>query len=244
MRIVALDTETTGTEFDKGDRVIEIGCVEIVNRRLSGREFHCLLNPDGREIAAGAFAVHGIGSEELEDKPLFAEKEAEFIDFVEGAGLIIHNAPFDVGFIDRELSLTPSPRSSLEAICEITDTMLMAKAMHPGGYSLDKLCKRYEIDASAREKHGALLDSRLLAQVYLAMTGGQISLSLGEESRSRQSGQARKHASPGQAPPLATRNPTEQELAAHRKMLRDIDRESKNGCLWLQVQAEQGPANG
>lgn len=238
MRVVALDTETTGLELGEGHRIIEIGCVEIINRRLTGREFHRLLNP-GREVDAQAFEVHGISDEQLRDEPGFAEVEAEFIDFVRDAEVIVHNAAFDVGFIDMELSLTPSALSQLEAACEITDTWQMAKNRHPGQRnSIDSLCKRYDIDASAREKHGALLDAQLLARVWLAMTGGQISLSLGEESRRRPAMPVANPSEPGKSRALATRKPTPEELENHRKLLQKIDKLSMNGCLWLQLEAE------
>ena len=238
MRIIALDTETTGLEPGEGHRIIEIGCVEIVNRRLTGREFHRLLNP-GREVDAQAFEVHGISDEQLRNEPGFAEVEEEFIDFVRDAELIVHNAAFDVGFIDMELSLTPSSLSQLDVVCEITDTWQMAKNRHPGQRnSIDSLCKRYDIDASAREKHGALLDAQLLAQVWLAMTGGQISLTLDEESVSRPAAQSASPSESGENRTLATRKPTSEELETHRKLLQKIDSLSPKGCLWLQLEPE------
>ncbi len=238
MRIVALDTETTGLELGEGHRIIEIGCVEIVNRRLTGREFHRLLNP-GREVDAQAFEVHGISDEQLRNEPGFAEVEAEFIDFVRDAEVIVHNAAFDVGFLDMELSQTPSPLSQLDAVCEITDTWQMAKNRHPGQRnSIDSLCKRYDIDASAREKHGALLDAQLLAQVWLAMTGGQISLTLGEESRLRPPVQAASPSESAGNRALATHKPTPEELEIHRKILQKINNLSPKGCLWLQLDPE------
>ena len=240
MRIVALDTETTGLDQSKGHRVIEIGCVEIENRRLTGREFRRLLNP-GRDVEADAFDVHGISDEDLQDKPPFAEVEAEFVEFVSGAEVIVHNAAFDVGFIDYELSLTESPLTKLESVCSITDTLQMARNRHPGQRNnIDALCKRYDIDASAREKHGALLDSQLLAQVYLAMTGGQISLMLGEKSSG--SGERRAKAlrkAEGSRAALARHEPTNEEIAAHETLLNKIDGLSENGCLWLKKDASK-----
>ncbi len=233
MRIVALDTETTGLDLSEGHRIIELGCVEIENRRLTGNEFRRLLNP-GRKVEAAAFEVHGISDEELSDKPAFAEVEGEFVEFIAGAEVIVHNAAFDVGFLDYELSLTSSPLNKLESVCAITDTLQMAKARHPGQRnSIDSLCKRYDIDASAREKHGALLDAQLLAQVYLAMTGGQISLVLGEESRvdKRPATARRKNAAPRTA--LTRYEPTNEEKAAHEALLNKIDDLSNDGCLWL-----------
>jgi DNA polymerase-3 subunit epsilon len=178
MRQVVLDTETTGLQPEQGHRVIEIGCVELVNRRLTGRTYHQYLNPE-REIDPGAIEVHGLSSEFLADKPLFADVVADFVGFVQGAELIIHNAPFDVGFLDTELSRHDPAGPQVAELCPVLDTLVLAREMHPGQRnSLDALCKRYEIDNSARELHGALLDARILAEVYLAMTGGQADLSL------------------------------------------------------------------
>lgn len=242
MRIVALDTETTGLELSEGNRIIEIGCVEIVNRRLTGREFRRLLNP-GRDVEAKAFEIHGISDEDLQDKPPFAEVEAEFVEFVSGAEVIAHNAAFDVGFLDYELSLTDSPLTKLESVCSITDTWQMAKNRHPGQRnSIDALCKRYDIDANAREKHGALLDAQLLAQVYLAMTGGQISLMLGEESSGAGERQAKVRRKPeGSRGAMARHKPTNEEITAHETLLNKIDELSDNGCLWLQMDAGKPP---
>ncbi len=242
MRIVALDTETTGLELSGGHRVIEIGCVEIENRAITGREFRRLLNPD-RAVDAAAFAVHGIGDDELEDQPRFAEVEAEFIEFVAGAELIVHNAAFDVGFLDHELARTASPLESLASVCTITDTLQMAKARHPGQRnSIDSLCKRYDIDASARTKHGALLDAQLLAQVYLAMTGGQISLLLDEAPRAEPAAAGTRRKSGGARKSIIGFAPSAAEQAAHQALLRKIDGLSDSGCLWLQLrggEAEQ-----
>ncbi|HVY53172.1 MAG TPA: DNA polymerase III subunit epsilon [Gammaproteobacteria bacterium] len=175
-RQIILDTETTGIQHEQGHRIIEIGCVELVNRRITNNRFHCYINPE-REIEAGAQAVHGITSEFLQDKPLFADVAKDFIDFVQGAELIIHNAPFDVGFLNYELQLTKQNWLPLTEYCRIFDTLALARKMHAGmRNSLDALCKRYSVDNKHREFHGALLDSYLLAQVYLAMTEGQRSL--------------------------------------------------------------------
>lgn len=172
MRQVVLDTETTGLEFSAGHKIIEIGCIELVKRRFTGRNLHLYLNPE-REIDAGALRVHGISNEFLQDKPLFADIAEQFIDFVDGAELIIHNAPFDVGFLNSELASIKHP-SSLEAHCSILDTLIMAREMHPGQRNnLDALCKRYNVNNANRQLHGALLDAEILAFVYLAMTGGQ-----------------------------------------------------------------------
>ncbi len=181
IRQVVLDTETTGLETSRGHRVIEIGCVEILNRRVSNNYWHFYLQPD-REIESGAFEVHGIGNDFLKDKPRFHEVVDNFLGYIEGAELIIHNAPFDVGFLNHELDLLDEPRPRIDDICTVMDTLVMARQKHPGQKnSLDALCKRYEIDNSARTLHGALLDAEILAEVYLIMTGGQTVLSLDEE---------------------------------------------------------------
>ena len=178
MRQIVLDTETTGLEVSQGHRIIEIGCVELVNRRVTGNDWHHYVNPE-REIDSGAFEVHGLSREFLQDKPRFEELAQDFLDYVAGAELVIHNAAFDVGFLDFELSrLQPAPAPLAER-CSVLDTLMLARQKHPGQKnSLDALCKRYEIDNSQRSLHGALLDARILADVYLAMTGGQTSLGL------------------------------------------------------------------
>ncbi len=181
MRQVVLDTETTGLDAASGHRVIEIGCVELVHRRYTDRTYHQYINPE-RRVDAGALAVHGIEERFLATQPVFADVAGAFLEFVAGAELVIHNADFDIGFINHELArLTGVPRNIRE-VCEVRDTLTMARRMHPGQRnSLDALAKRYEIDNSMRELHGALLDARILAEVYLAMTGGQVSLSLDAE---------------------------------------------------------------
>lgn len=181
MRQIVLDTETTGLEVSQGHRIIEIGCIELVNRRVTGNHWHHYINP-GREIDSGAFEVHGISTEFLQDKQRFAELAEEFRDYVAGAELVIHNAPFDIGFLNNELALLDPPLAALEETCSILDTLLLARQKHPGQKNnLDALCKRYGIDNSNRSLHGALLDARILADVYLAMTGGQTSLGLEAE---------------------------------------------------------------
>ena len=173
LRQIILDTETTGIRIEEGHRVIEIGCVEMIDRRLTGQHFHRYINPE-REVEAGALAVHGITNAFLHDKPFFHTIANELMDFISGAELIIHNAPFDLSFINNELSLTRQGWKSLTEYCHVIDTLQMARQMHVGQRnSLDALCKRYGIDNTKRELHGALLDAHLLAQVYLAMTGGQ-----------------------------------------------------------------------
>lgn len=177
MRQIVLDTETTGLNFSEGHRIIEIGCIELVNRKFTGKRFHQFINPE-REIDEGAAAVHGITQQSLNDKPIFAQIVHDFMNFISGAELIIHNAPFDVGFINHELSLLGSKKwKSLAQYCHILDTLILARQLHIGQRNnLDALCKRYGIDNSQRELHGALMDAHLLGQVYLAMTGGQGSL--------------------------------------------------------------------
>lgn len=176
MRQVVLDTETTGLYVDQGHRIIEIGCVEIIDRKITGNHYHCYINPQ-REIEAGAFTVHGITDQFLQDKPLFDHIAEELISFISGAELIIHNAPFDVGFLNYELKLIAHQCEEITKICRIVDSLALARQLHMGQRnSLDALCKRYFIDNSKRELHGALLDAHLLSRVYLAMTGGQSSL--------------------------------------------------------------------
>lgn len=181
MRQIVLDTETTGLSHEFGHRVIEIGCVELINRKLTGQHFHIYLNPE-REVDQGAFAVHGISTAFLQDKPLFKETASAFLAFIENAELIIHNAPFDVGFLNAELAHINWPKP-LEAYCTIFDTLTYAREKHPGQRNnLDALCKRYNIDNTNRQLHGALLDAEILALVYLSMTGGQTTLFAEDET--------------------------------------------------------------
>ena len=179
MRQVVLDTETTGLEHDQGHRIVEIGCVEIFDRRITQRTFHCYLNPD-RLVEGGALEVHGITDDFLKDKPRFQDIVDDFLSFIEGSELIIHNAPFDVGFLDAELArLHRVPEVKISELASVLDTVALARQLHPGQrVSLDALCKRYEVDNSNRQLHGALLDAELLADVYLLMTGGQVDLGL------------------------------------------------------------------
>ncbi len=182
LRQVFLDTETTGLEIRDGNRIIEIGCVEMIDRKLTGNNYHQYINA-GRDSEEGALNVHGITTEFLADKPKFDEITTAFLDYIKGAELIIHNAPFDLGFLNHELSLLGGAKRTIEDYCEINDSLVMARQMHPGQRnSLDALCKRYDINNEHRELHGALLDSEILADVYLAMTGGQTALLLGEDS--------------------------------------------------------------
>lgn len=227
MRQIILDTETTGLDPNQGHRIIEVAAVEMVNRRLTGNHLHRYVNPD-RDIDAGAMQVHGITPEFLQDKPRFADIAREFVDFIAGAELIIHNAPFDVGFLDMELGLLDM--APLARCCHgVTDTLAMAKALHPGQRNnLDALCKRYAVDNAARTLHGALLDCELLAAVYLALTRGQESLSIGLELSRVETGQAAARSRPAAILLRASAD----ELAAHAALLEAIAKESKGACLW------------
>jgi len=245
MRQIVLDTETTGLDPDLGHRIIEIGCVELVNRRPTGRTFHQYLNPD-RDIDKGAAEVHGITLQMLKDKPRFADLADALMTFISGAELVIHNAAFDVAFLDAELKRhagkVPAFAGRLIAAeCRVLDTLALARQMHPGQRNnLDALCKRYSIDNSHRELHGALLDSRILADVYLAMTGGQVGLALGEQT----AGQA-AHAA-GQvralvrtAVPLVVVGASAEEIKLHEGMLATIAKASKGKCLWQALDAAE-----
>jgi DNA polymerase-3 subunit epsilon len=234
MRQIFLDTETTGLEHKLGHRVIEIGGVEMCNRRLTNRHFHHYLNPD-RDIDAGALAVHGIDLEFLQDKPRFADVAEEFLDFVRGAELIIHNAPFDVGFLNAELALLDM--APIETVCHaVLDSLRLAKELHPGKRnSLDALCERYGIDDSKRTLHGALLDAELLAEVYLAMTRGQESLIM-EIGQDQPGAGETAVPTPLQGAARQTRpvlRATGPELAEHERLLASIQEESQGKCLWL-----------
>ena len=181
MRQIVLDTETTGLETSQGHRIIEIGCVEVIGRRVTDNHWHQYINPE-REVDAGAFEVHGISDEFLLDKPVFADIANDFLEYIEGAELIIHNAPFDVGFLNYELEKIEGDKPTVDSICRVLDTLVMARQKHPGQKNnLNALCKRYDIDNSQRTVHGALLDARILADVYLFMTGGQTTLGLDQD---------------------------------------------------------------
>jgi DNA polymerase III subunit epsilon len=232
MRQIILDTETTGLDATLGHRVIELAAVEVVNRRITERQFHRYINPE-RDIEAGALDVHGITGEFLSDKPKFLDVVKEFLDFVEGAELIIHNAAFDVAFLDMELAL--AGMEPISRYCRgVTDTLRMAKELHPGKRnSLDALCERYVIDNSARTLHGALLDARLLAEVYLAMTRGQDSLLIDALEPPRES--ALQAGGAGNVELIVLRA-TEEELQLHIRQLVDIDKASKGLCVWKQLE--------
>lgn len=228
-RQVVLDTETTGLEPEQGHRIIEIGCVELVDRRFTGNNFHQYLQPD-REIDAGAIEVHGITNEFLADKPHFSDLVADFIGYVRGAELIIHNAPFDVGFLNHELGLLGQPER-VDDLCAVTDTLAMARKMHPGQRnSLDALCKRYEIDNAHRELHGALLDAEILADVYLMMTGGQVALildSAGGQGDGERTTDAIRPVSQ-ERPRLSVVKANRSEIEAHERLLDRLG----GACLW------------
>ncbi len=230
MRQVVLDTETTGLDPKAGHRIIEIGCVEIIDRRVTRRYYHQYINPQ-REVDEGAMAVHGISNEFLADKPLFHQIARDFIEFIDGAELIIHNAAFDVGFINHEFNLLNQGLGTVEDLCTVVDTLLMARRKYPGaGVSLDKLCSRLGIDNSHRELHGALLDSQILADVYLAMTGGQTALSLSSGDDQNETASAIRRLDPGR-PPLRVIRASEAELAAHESRL-DALQKSAGKAIW------------
>ena len=235
MRQVVLDTETTGLEPSQGHRIIEIGCVELVDRKLTGRHYHQYINPQ-REVDAGAMEVHGITNEFLADKPMFHQIGQDFLDFIDGAELIIHNAPFDVGFIDHEFKLLKSKSpGKVTDYCSVVDSLVMARQKHPGQRnSLDALCSRYEVDNSARDLHGALLDAEILADVYLLMTGGQTNLLLaGEDTQDSTGGtDISIKRLPTKRPALKVIAATEQELAAHEQRLQEIDQASDGNNHW------------
>jgi DNA polymerase-3 subunit epsilon len=244
MRQVILDTETTGLEPEQGHRIIEIGCVELLNRRKSGRTFHRYLRPD-REVDRGAIQVHGLTNEFLAQQPRFADVVEELLEFISGAELIIHNAAFDLAFLDAELKRLPGPPRQTRNLCKVIDTLPLARQMHPGQRnSLDALCKRYFIDNSHRELHGALLDAQILLEVYLAMTGGQTALILGEESKT--SADAAFEPVAGIIRPrglLKVLRASEDELVAHERMLTTIDKSSGGKTVWKQlVLPELAPA--
>ncbi len=234
MRQIILDTETTGLEPEQGHRIIEVGCVELVDRRQTGRNFHQYLQPD-REIDARAEEVHGISNAFLVDKPRFPDILPDLLDYLGGGELIIHNAPFDVGFLNSELTRAGAGWGRIEDYCGITDTLELARRLHPGQRnSLDALCARYRIDNSRRDKHGALLDAEILADVYLAMTGGQVALSLdGTASGGKGAGgiAAIRRWVRG-ADRLTVVRASQDELAAPRRRLADIDRASGGNCIW------------
>lgn len=237
MRQIVLDTETTGLDPKQGHRVIEIAAVEMVNRRLTGNRFQRYLNPQ-REIDPGAMQVHGISNDFLQDKPLFQDIVADFLEYVSGAELVIHNAPFDIGFLNNELGLLatladwegPTADTVAQYCPSVVDTLKLAKELHPGQKNnLDALCKRYLVDNSGRTLHGALLDAELLAEVYLAMTRGQESLAIELDEATPMAGQEESWLV---QPKLIVLAAAEDELAAHASQLESIDKASQGACLW------------
>ena len=259
-RVIVLDTETTGLDAKQGDRIIEIGCVELVNRKPTGNHYHVYIQPE-RHVPEASVAIHGITDDFLRDKPVFEAIAKDFLAFIKGAELVIHNAPFDVGFINSELSRLDSildqDERQVSDMCQITDSLLLARQKHPGQKNnLDALCRRYFIDNSQRELHGALLDAQLLAEIYLAMTGGQISLDWLPEGADRQGAEGTPTAAykgayqstdtsmqagdnmPGgftskmQAEQLVVRLATEEETTAHQEKLAAIAAVSQQTSLW------------
>jgi DNA polymerase-3 subunit epsilon len=232
MRQIIVDTETTGLEPEQGHRIIEIGCVEVINRRATGRTFHRYLRPD-REVDPGAMQVHGITNEFLLDKPRFPDVAAELIEFINDAELVIHNAPFDVAFLDAEFKRLPPPLRRVSELCMVLDTLALARKMHPGQRNgLDALCKRYSVDNSHRELHGALLDARILLDVYLAMTGGQSALVLGEESAAGVVTTKQQERAARPAGQLKVVRASDDELALHERSLATLDKASGGKTLW------------
>ena len=225
-RQIILDTETTGLDVTRKHKIIEIGCVELVDRKYTGNNFHHYLNPE-RKIDQGAINVHGISNEFLEDKPLFIDVKDDFLNFIKGAELIIHNAPFDVGFIEHEFNFI-NQKLKLSDECKIFDTLLYARRLHPGQKnSLDALCKRYNVDNSSRDFHGALLDAKILGDVYLSMTGGQTSFDLPQKEQNRQ-----KETKEELSGTFVVIEANDEELREHQELCNKIDEISKGRCIW------------
>ena len=242
-RQVVLDTETTGLDPAQGHRVIEIGCIELRNRRLTEQRFHVYLRPE-RAIDEGAIRVHGLTNEFLADQPRFAEIAEQFLEFVRGAELIIHNAPFDLGFLNHELQRCGRGQSVLEQLCAVEDTLLLARQRHPGQRNnLDALCKRYGIDNSQRTLHGALLDAEILADVYLAMTRQQDSLFVQESAATvRRKQESRRAAPPRSRPSLLVIRASAEECASHDQYLDMLDKKSGGACVWRRLDEAAGSA--
>ncbi|MGH1485946.1 MAG: DNA polymerase III subunit epsilon [Cellvibrionaceae bacterium] len=242
MRQIVLDTETTGLEPSQGHRIIEIGCVELVNRKLTGRHYHQYIQPE-REVEQQAIEVHGITNEFLTDKPVFSKIVDEFMAFVDGGELVIHNAPFDIGFIDHELRLFGKKHGNkyqaIQHYCSVIDTLVMARQKHPGQKNnLDALCKRYTVDNSQRDLHGALLDAEILADVYLMMTGGQTALLLSDKDNANTDAQSQqkeviRKLSQHIATPIIKASDDEEQ--AHKKKLETIEKISGGDCLWKTI---------
>ena len=244
MRQIVLDTETTGLSTADGHRIIEIGCVELINRKLTNRHYHHYICPD-RKVDEGALEVHGITDEFLKDKPLFSEIIDEFLEFVRDSELIIHNAPFDIGFLDYEISLLDQEGLQIEKMddcCKVLDTLVLARELHPGQKNnLDALCKRYEVNNSQRELHGALLDAEILADVYLMMTGGQADLLFFSNDQNQQQNIKTRLKKKDHRPRLKVIKPNNDELALHQRQLELLDKASGGDCLWKKL--EEGSQN-
>lgn len=240
-RQIVLDTETTGLEHRQGHRIIEIGCVELVNRKLTGNNYHQYINPE-RDIDLGAMEVHGISNEFLEDKPLFADLSDELLQYLSGAELIIHNAPFDVGFLNAELLRLEGSQSMIEDVCTVHDTLVQARKMFPGQRNdLDSLCKRYEVNNLHRELHGALLDAEILADVYLAMTGGQTDLALDAATTHRDS-QANIADVDFRALDLPVAKVNQAEMQDHVEWLSRLDEQVEGKCVWTRLNEKNSVA--
>lgn len=236
MRQIVLDTETTGLEPEQGHRIIEIGCVELNDRELTGRHYHVYINPE-REVDDGAMEVHGITNEFLADKPLFADIAEEFIEFIRGADLVIHNAPFDVGFMDHEFAMLSGNVPRTADLCSVTDSLKLARKKHPGQKNnLDVLCRRYGVDNSNRELHGALLDAEILALVYLAMTGGQTALSLGSGTGDEEAGMSDIRTVQRGDKPLPVIRASREEAERHEAFLDRM--QEKSEVVWRRPVAE------
>ena len=243
-RQIVLDTETTGLDPKSGHRIIEIGCVELVNRRHTGRNFHCYLQPD-RDVDPGAFRVHGISNDFLADKPRFTEIVAEFLEFIDGAELVIHNAPFDVGFLNAELGWYGEAWDNLESHCQIMDTLALARSRHPGQKNnLDALCRRYDVNNTERTLHGALLDAKILADVYLAMTGEQFNLALAADEKNDEDQAAASGAGNTAyqrrrklTEPLLVLSATAEELTAHQQFLAKLEQSADDKPLWYKIES-------
>ena len=226
-RQIILDTETTGLDVTRNHKIIEIGCIELIDRKFTGNKFHMYLNPM-REIDQGANSVHGITNEFLQDKPLFGDVKKDLIEFIDGSELVIHNAPFDIGFLEYEFKRAKQ-KVDISSICKIFDTLVFARKLHPGQKnSLDALCKRYGVDNSSRDFHGALLDARILGDVYLLMTGGQTSFDLAKNIENKKEiSSERKNNSKS----LVFRA-NEEELREHNKLCGKIEEASNGRCIW------------
>lgn len=236
MRQIVLDTETTGLDPKQGHRIIEIGCVEVVGRKLTGNTFHVYINPE-RLVEQEAIDVHGITNEFLQDKPVFAQIVDDFFNFIRGAELVIHNAPFDVGFIDHEFAAFGDKYGTTTQHCRVLDTLQLARQLRPGQKNnLDALCRAFQIDNSGRDFHGALLDAELLADVYLAMTGGQTKLDLATKNKQQGEGDQRGIRRLTSKPPLKVLTATADEEAAHAARLALVEQEG-GSCLWQRLLA-------